>query len=387
MADDGDGVTGAYPASDELAHEDEAVVGPYPGEQDEDAVVGPYPGEQDEDAVVGPYPGGGDDDDNPYPNTDDQFGDDVVGPYPGGDEEDAYPDSDAQYGAYPDTDEQYGGAAYDAIGPSAGPAAPPAAPPGPAAHPQPAAAPPAPPPPCVQRWHPPDWSKPPQLHQPKIEAYENGRCARSMSLRGSSFFIIGRNGQQADIVVADHSVSRAHAAIINSSSATFITDMDSAHGTFYDESGRTAHIPQLGVRLDPKGEPTKLVDGATIRFGTFAGTVFKIVGLQVSTVERWKPPRWAVPPRTDRALLLEVRSTSVRNPYLEHLAAEGGDVDEVSMANPAVESTREPRPLRARLSMRAACSSPLCLRGVAGADHQQPVHHLWPLFARRRGVA
>ena len=320
MADD-EGVTGAYPASDE------------------EAVVGPYPGGEDEEAVVGPYPGG--EDDNSYPNADGRIDDAVVGPYPGGDEDDAYPDTDAQYG----------GDAFDVIGPSAGPAAPPL--PAPAARPLPATAPApaAPPPPPVQRWHPPDWSKPPQLHQPKIEAYENGRCARSMSLRGSSFFIIGRNGQQADIVVADNSVSRAHAAIINSSSATFITDMDSAHGTFYDESGRTAHIPQLGVRLDPKGEPTKLVDGATIRFGTFAGTVFKIVGLQVSTVERWKPPRWAVPPRTDRTLLLEVRSTSVRNPYLEHLAAEGGDVDEVRKARQAARQAAEAAEC-ARVAMR-----------------------------------
>ena len=150
-----------------------------------------------------------------------------------------------------------------------------------------------------------------------------------MSLRGAPVFIVGRNGQQADVIVADNSVSRAHAAIINSSSATFVQDLSSAHGTFYDDGGRTAHIPQLGTRLDPQAAPTKLVEGATIRFGTYAATVYKIVGLQASTVERWRPPPWSAPPRADRVLLLEVRSTSVSNPYLQHLADDGGDVDEV----------------------------------------------------------
>ena len=50
------------------------------------------------------------------------------------------------------------------------------------------------------------------------------------------------------------------------------------------------------------------------------------MGLVPPTPKKWAPPRWAAPPRTDRDLSLEVRSTTVVNPYLEHLA--GGDVDE-----------------------------------------------------------
>ena len=107
--------------------------------------------------------------------------------------------------------------------------------------------------------------------------------------------------------------------------ATFIHDLDSAHGTYYDEEGRTMHVPKLGVRLDPSGEPTKLVEGATLRFGAMAATVFRIVGLQAETVQRWRPPAWAFKPER-RSLRLEVRSNHVANPYLEHLA--GGDVDE-----------------------------------------------------------
>ena len=161
--------------------------------------------------------------------------------------------------------------------------------------------------------------------------------ARSMSLRGQRSFIIGRNGAQADIVVADGSVSRQHAVIINSSTATFIQDLDSAHGTYYDEGGRTMHVPQLGKRLEPMGEPTKLVEGSTLRFGTHAGLVLRIVGLEQQKVTKWQPPAWVSPP--ERSCHLEVRSNHVANPYLEHLA--GGDVDErISLRGPSTSVGR-----------------------------------------------
>ena len=148
--------------------------------------------------------------------------------------------------------------------------------------------------------------------------------ARSMSLKGSRYFIVGRNGAQADVVVADASVSRAHAVIINSSSATFVHDLDSAQGTYYDEDGRTNHVAKLGRKLDAEAEPTKLREGGSLRFGTHSATVFRIVGLEAEKVQKWPPPAWAAPP--GRALELEVRSNHVANPYLEHLA--DGTVDQ-----------------------------------------------------------
>lgn len=165
------------------------------------------------------------------------------------------------------------------------------------------------------------------MHQPRVEAFEDGKNMRSMSLKGARYFIVGRNGAQADIVVADPSVSRAQAAIINSSTATFIADLDSAHGTWLDTSGRTLAIPQLGERLDPNGEPVQLTEGATLRFGTFAKTVFRIVGLSPPKVERWAPPAWCQKP-DGRSLRLEVRSNTVSNPYLSHLGEDGAGVDE-----------------------------------------------------------
>ena len=169
------------------------------------------------------------------------------------------------------------------------------------------------------------------MHNPRLECFENGRMARTMSLKGGRTFIVGRNGAQADIVVGDSSVSRAHACIINSSSATFVHDLDSAHGTWYDEGGRTNHVPQLGVRLDPNAEPTKLVEGCTLRFGTHAALVFRVAGLEMDQIKRWQPPAWAA--RPSRTVHLEVRSNHVANPYLEHLA--GGDIDEfVKLSSP-----------------------------------------------------
>lgn len=162
------------------------------------------------------------------------------------------------------------------------------------------------------------------MHQPKLEAFEGGRMARSMSLSSQRTFVVGRNGAQADVVVADPSLSRQHAVIINSSSATFVQDLESAHGTWYDESGRTLNVPQLGVKLGT--EPVKLVEGATLRFGTLKATVFRVTGLEQAKLERWQPPAWAHPPT--REVRLEVRSNTVSNPYLAHLD-EGSDVDEV----------------------------------------------------------
>ena len=233
-----------------------------------------------------------------YPDTDAQY--EAAEAYPDTDAQyeaaEAYPDTDAQYeaaDAYPDTDSQFKATA----------------------------------PPPKARWRPPDWSKLPVMHKPRLEMFENGRSARSMTVGNSRCFVFGRNGQVADIVVPDNSLSRAHAALINSSSATFIQDLDSAHGTYVDFEGRSINVPQLGQRLKAGDEPVKLTEGATIRFGS-CNAVFRIVGLQHDVVQKWEPPRWAQPPSVP--CHLEVRSHAFSNPYLAHFAdEEGGDADEL----------------------------------------------------------
>lgn len=166
-----------------------------------------------------------------YPNTDGQYADDAYPNTDGQYADDAYPNTDGQYDdAYPDTDGQYAPEAYPNTDGQYGVAPPP---------PEVSA---APPPAAARRWEPPDWSKPPLLHKPVLEAYEGGVLKRTMKLDGRRFFLFGRNGAQADIVLPDASVSRAHAALIMSSSACFVHDLDSAHGTFLDGEGRTLPV-------------------------------------------------------------------------------------------------------------------------------------------------
>jgi two-component system, cell cycle response regulator len=64
--------------------------------------------------------------------------------------------------------------------------------------------------------------------------------------------VVGR-GDDADIVLADDSVSRTHARIVRRSGATFIEDLESRNGTFVE--GRLVRAP------------TMLREGAYVRFG------------------------------------------------------------------------------------------------------------------------
>ena len=268
--------------------------------------------------------------DDAYPNTDGQYG--ATDAYPDTDGQygvasDAYPDTDGQYGATdacPDTDGQYGVArdAYPDTSAQYGDATDDAYPDTSAQYEQPEQ--PAP----KQRWRPPEWSKLPVMHKPRLEKREAGEPTRSMSLGGSRAFIVGRNGQVADIVVEEASLSRAHAAIINSSSATFVQDLGSAHGTWLDAEGRRTHVPQLGERLG--AEPVKLVEGMTLRFGQ-SKIVFSVAGLSPDVVAKWAPPPWAEALKAPGRL--EVRAPTKKvNPYLAHAegdAAAAADADEV----------------------------------------------------------
>lgn len=150
---------------------------------------------------------------------------------------------------------------------------------------------------------------------------------RKLSLGNSRSYVLGRNGQVADVIVEDSSISRAHAVLINSSTATFLQDLGSAHGTYLDREGRTIPVPKLGVLLEALSGPQKLSEGCTFRLGSFP-TVYRVTGTEQEKIERWRPPAWAEKPSID--CRLEMRTNSFSNPYLSHLAAEdGGDVDEV----------------------------------------------------------
>eukprot|EP00962_Isochrysis_galbana_P004012 scaffold1116_cov103-Isochrysis_galbana.AAC.10 len=189
----------------------------------------------------------------------------------------------------------------------------------------PAGAPAAPPPaaPSRPRWRPPEWVKPAVLHQPVLEMIERGTVRRSMPVGSRGVWVLGRHGGVADIQLDDPSISRAQAAILNSSSATFLADLDSAHGTWYDPDGRNLSVPQLGQRLG--AEPVQLQEGATFRLGC-SKAVYRVRGVQAERLERWAPPPWAEPPQ--RKCFLQVRSNDFSNPYLVHLQDEDGDGEE-----------------------------------------------------------
>mmetsp|Transcript_7037 Transcript_7037/g.22276 ORF Transcript_7037/g.22276 Transcript_7037/m.22276 type:complete len:274 (-) Transcript_7037:114-935(-) len=164
------------------------------------------------------------------------------------------------------------------------------------------------------------------MHTPRLEMIERGQVSRSMAIGERPVTILGRHGGVADILLDDPSLSRLQAALYNSSSATFLADLDSAHGTWYDAVGRTHAVPQLGVRLDHTAEPQQLAEGATFRLGA-SKVVYRVAGCEPVKVARWRPPPWAEEPA--RKCYLEVRSNDFSNPYLEHLReGEGGDVDE-----------------------------------------------------------
>jgi pSer/pThr/pTyr-binding forkhead associated (FHA) protein len=165
--------------------------------------------------------------------------------------------------------------------------------------------------------------KPAVLHQPILEMMERGSVSRSMPVGSRGVWILGRHGGVADIQLDDPSISRAQAAILNSSSATYLADLDSAHGTWYDPDGRSLAVPQLGQRLG--SEPVQLQEGATFRLGC-SKAVYRVRGVQAERLERWSPPPWAEPPQ--RKCFLQVRSNDLSNPYLIHLQDQEGDCEE-----------------------------------------------------------
>lgn len=163
-----------------------------------------------------------------------------------------------------------------------------AAPPPPASAAPSGAAVPSPP----SRFQPPTWAKPPLAGRaPVLDVYENGELKRTVRLDGRAL-VLGRCAP-ADLVLEEPSVSRIHAALLNSATATFILDLDSAQGTFVgDES--VAALPQLGVRAEA-GRAIELKENATVRLGA-SRVALKVHGLTPPELERWSVPAWCTLP-------------------------------------------------------------------------------------------
>lgn len=284
-----------------------------------------------------PSPGSGDDEEDgeeAYPDTDAQFQRSVARSEEEEDdeEEEAYPDTDAQFGAaavvedddeaYPDTDAQFEARAVatetalatehkESDGTEMKPdAAPPLTAP---VQSQLAAVPPVP---CG--WVPPAWAQPSQvLVNAALEEWAGGSLARIIPIAGRASIVIGRHGGMSDIVLADASVSRAHAAIVFSAEAAFVQDLGSAAGTFLDRNGKSvAPVARLG-ELVPKA-PVQLQEGDTLRMGD-STHAFRVTGISTALPERFTPPVWAALPKA-RVQLEVIDASKPPNPYLAHLA-------------------------------------------------------------------
>lgn len=123
-----------------------------------------------------------------------------------------------------------------------------------------------PPAPGSDRWQPPAWAVVPA--QPVSMRLMRGEdVVQELDLSRKPAYVMGRNGQQADLVVPHDSVSRQHAAIVHGaptadgSSSVHVVDLKSTMGTHVDPFGRGEWN-----RLPPN-TPTILPVGGRVRLG------------------------------------------------------------------------------------------------------------------------
>ena len=71
---------------------------------------------------------------------------------------------------------------------------------------------------------------------------------------------LGGRAALCDLIVRHESISRQHGAFLHADGESFVQDLGSSGGTYYD-----------GLRL-PSNQPTKLTDGCVLKFGECATT-------------------------------------------------------------------------------------------------------------------
>ena len=151
----------------------------------------------------------------------------------------------------------------------------------------------APPPPrAPAKPTPPTWAKRPEGRNPTVGIYSEGVLTRTISINEVRMLVLGRCAP-ADVVLDEPSVSRFHAVLVNSATATFVMDLDSAQGTFVADE-RIAAIPQLGVRVEAK-RAVQLSENATVRLGS-SRIAFRVNGVSLPDLEKWSVPAWCTLP-------------------------------------------------------------------------------------------
>jgi len=138
----------------------------------------------------------------------------------------------------------------------------------------------------------PSWAKRPEGRRPQVGIYSEGVLTRTVSLHDVRMLVLGRC-PPSDMILDEPSVSRFHAVLINSATATFVMDLDSAQGTFVADE-RTTAVPQLGERVPPK-RAVQLSENATVRLGS-SRVAFRMSGVSQPDLEKWTVPAWCTLP-------------------------------------------------------------------------------------------
>ena len=139
-----------------------------------------------------------------------------------------------------------------------------------AAPPAAAAAPPkAPAAPPPQRWQPPAWAVVPD-EPPALELQRGGAPLQTLDVSRKRAYVLGRNRDQADLVVPHDSVSRAHAALLHGrqgpdgAPSVHIIDLGSTKGTYVDQGAGWKRLPPNAPTMLPPGGQVRLGDCHTL---------------------------------------------------------------------------------------------------------------------------
>ena len=165
------------------------------------------------------------------------------------------------------------------------------------------------------KWRLPDWAKRPDNREVTLEVYTDGARTRAIDLRALAGLVVGRQGDIVDLLVDDASVSRQHAAIVNSATGTFLLDLKSAQGTFVSDDCLDP-VPRLGREV-PSAKPVQLEEAQTIRLGA-CGVVLKVTGVKAAAPDSREPeesyqvPAWCTLPNCSVTLVGGPKDKQIR---------------------------------------------------------------------------
>jgi len=126
------------------------------------------------------------------------------------------------------------------------------------------------PPAASDRWQPPAWAVVP-TRAVHMRLMRGETAVQELDLSRKPAYVMGRNGQQADLMVPHDSVSRQHAALVHGaptadgSSSVHVVDLKSTMGTFIDQGrGEWKRLPPNTPTVLPVGGRVRLGECSTL---------------------------------------------------------------------------------------------------------------------------